>query len=63
MILISLKRTLEYSLLGSRGWFEEQQTEFQKEGSSVEQNEVSILELRQQKARTKLRQGALYWYL
>jgi len=32
----------------------EQHTEFQKEGSSVEQNKVSILELRQQKARTKL---------
>ena len=34
---------------------EEQQTEFQNKGSStsVEQNEVSILELRQHKARTK----------
>jgi len=31
----------------------EQQKEFQKEGISVEQNEVSILELRQQKAKTK----------
>jgi len=30
-----------------------QQTEFLKEGSSVEQNEVSILELRQQKTRTE----------
>ena len=32
---------------------EEQQTEFQKEGSSVGHNEVSILELRKQKAGTK----------
>ena len=32
---------------------EEQQTDLQKEGRSAEKNEVSVMELRQQKTRTK----------